>query len=483
VTGPCATGPGPAGLRQLSDRGVVALAAATWAGAVVALPVARVPAFVLLVMAWLGRRPVLFVLASALLASGLAARAWAGLSPPRPRVVTATVTLVSDPVSRAWGTAAEVRLGRTRLLARAAPGPTARALAERLAGERVRLEGVVVPFDARSARRLAARHLAGRLEVVALRGWSAGSRLSVLANRARRLLVEGAASVPAGQRALFTGLVIGDDRAQTAASRDAFRAAGLSHLLAVSGGNVAFVLALAGPLLRRLSLGGRLVGGLAVLALFGVLTRWEPSVLRAEAMAAAAMVAAWRGRPQSGLRLLAVAVWGLILVDPLLVRSVGFQLSVAASAGIAVLARPLAARIPGPRPVADVLAVTAAAQAGVAPVLVPVFGPVPLASLPANLLAAPAAGVVMGWGLAAGLAAGLLAGPADGRVAWLLHRPTVVLVAWIDHVARAGAAAPLPRLGLPALGAAGVVVAAALGGVRRLRRAGRARGRGPPTVG
>lgn len=470
------------GARQLSDRGAVALAAATWAGAVAARPVAVVPALVLLGLACVTRRPVLFIVASGMVASGLAARAWAGLAPPRPQVVTTTVTLVGDPVRRAWGTEAAVRWGRTRLLARAAPGPAARALAERLAGERVRVEGVVVPFGARAVPHLAARHLAGRLEVVAVQGWSPGSRLAALTNRARRLLVSGAASLPPERRALFTGLVIGDDRAQSAASREAFRAAGLSHLLAVSGGNVAYVLALAGPLLRRLSLGGRLVGGLAVLGLFGVLTRWEPSVLRAEAMAAAAMVAAWRGRPQSGLRLLALAAWALVLVDPLLVRSVGFQLSVAASAGIAVLARPLAARIPGPRPLADVLAVTAAAQAGVAPVLVPVFGPVPLASLPTNVLAAPAAGLVMGWGLPAGLAAGLLAGLGDGRASWLLHRPTAVLVAWIDHVARAGAAPPLPSLGLPALGAIGVAVAA-LACTRRLRRAARALGRSPPAVG
>lgn len=469
-------------VRQLPDHGVLVLAAATWAGAVAAHPVPVLPALVLVAAAWLVRRPVLFVIASALVASGLSARAWAGLRPVRPHKVAATMTLVADPVRRPWGTTAEVRWGRTRLVARAAPGPTARALAERLAGERVQLDGVVMPLDAGSARRLAVRHVAGRLEVIALRGWSPGSRLAVVTNRVRRLLVRGAAGLAPQRRALFTGLVIGDDRAQSTASRDAFRAAGLSHLLAVSGGNVAFVLAVFGPLLRRLSLGGRLVGGLAVLGLFGVLTRWEPSVLRAEAMAAAAMVAAWQGRPQSALRLLGIAVWAVVLVDPLLVRSVGFQLSVAASGGIAVAARPLAARIPGPRPVADVVAVTIAAQAGVAPVLVPLFGPVPLASLPANLLAAPAAGLVMGYGLPAGLLAGVLAGVGHGTLSWLLHRPTAVAVAWIDHVARAGASAPLPSLGLPAFGTVAVVVAA-LGAARRVRRAGAAQGRSPPVLG
>ena len=88
------------------------------------------------------------------------------------------------------------------------------------------------------------------------------------------------------RRALYAGFVLGDDRGQPVEITDDFRASGLSHLLVVSGQNVAFVLALVSPLLRRLRLGWRLVAGLALLLLFGVLTRWEPSVLRAEAMAA-----------------------------------------------------------------------------------------------------------------------------------------------------------------------------------------------------
>src|SRR5206468_3695597 len=102
---------------------------------------------------------------------------------------------------------------------------------------------------------------------------------------------------------------------------------------------------------------------------FGVLTRWEPSVLRAEAMAALALVGTTLGRPVSGLRLLALAVTAVLLVDPLLVRSVGFLLSVAACTGIALLARPIARVVPGPRRLAAAVGVTVAAQLGVAPVL------------------------------------------------------------------------------------------------------------------
>ena len=227
----------------------------------------------------------------------------------------------------------------------------------------------------------------------------------------------------------------------------------------MSGQNVAFVLALLGPFLSRLRLGGRLAGGLAVLVLFGTLTRWEPSVLRAVAMAGLTLLAAALGRPASSLRILSLAVTGLVLVDPLLVHSLGFLLSVGACAGIALFSARLAARLPGPRPVAGAIGVTLAAQVGVLPILVPVFGGLPVAALPANLLGAPVAGPLMMWGMAAGLGAGW----AGEGVARLVHLPTGLMIGWVAGVARWGATVPLGQLravhvaGLAAALAAGVL--------------------------
>src|SRR5438874_1168666 len=94
-----------------------------------------------------------------------------------------------------------------------------------------------------------------------------------------------------------------DTRAIPSDLVDDFRAAGLSHLLAVSGANVAFALAIAEPVLRRRRLGTRFAGGIVVLAVFGTMTRWEPSVLRAAAMAGLVMLARWLGRCGPGPRL------------------------------------------------------------------------------------------------------------------------------------------------------------------------------------
>ena len=97
-----------------------------------------------------------------------------------------------------------------------------------------------------------------------------------------------------------------------------------------------------------------------------------------------------------------LAAIALLLVDPFLVHSVGFVLSCAASLGIALLARPIAARLRGPAWMREVLGVTAAAQIGVAPVLIPVFGSMPLVALPANLVAVPLAAPLTIWGLVGG---------------------------------------------------------------------------------
>ena len=203
---------------------------------------------------------------------------------------------------------------------------------------------------------------------------------------------------------------------------------------------------------------------------FAFLTRFEPSVVRASAMAAVALWATTTGRAAGGLRHLAIAVLGLLLVDPLLARSLGFRLSVAACLGVLLLAPPVIARLRGPRWVRDALGTTIGAQLAVAPVLVPAFGAMPLAALPANVAAAPLAAGLMVWGITAGLVAGVAGGP----VAVALHLPSAVALTALEQVAAWSALAPLGDVDLRhvfvlALAAALVVrggaLARAVGGV------------------
>jgi competence protein ComEC len=268
--------------------------------------------------------------------------------------------------------------------------------------------------------------------------------LWVPADRIRGLLSAGAASLAPQHRALFEGIVLGDDRRQDDLTRFTFQSSGLSHLLVVSGSNVAFVLVAARPLTRRVPLRWRWTAIGALLLLFGTVVRWEPSVCRALAMAAAATIADQMGRRVAAVRTLLLAVVLLLCFDPLMVRSVGFQLSVAATAGLAVGARPIAERLGGPTWLVEPLAVVLAAQAGCLPLLVAYFGLVPAAGLLVNLVAVPIAGWVMVWGVTAGLAAGVLAAPLPA-VAAVVHAPTSLMVAALDRIARFGASPWMPR--------------------------------------
>jgi competence protein ComEC len=141
------------------------------------------------------------------------------------------------------------------------------------------------------------------------------------------------------------------------------------------------------------------------------------------------------------------------VLDPFLVHSVGFLLSSGAAAGIVLWSAPIAARLPGPRPLAEALSVTIAAQLGVLPVLLPVFGTVPLVALPANLLAAPVVGPLTIWGLVAGVAGGVL-GPVAAH--WL-QLPTYALLRWVETVAHTAAAQPVALDGRAVIGLAGLL--------------------------
>ncbi|MGF0117271.1 ComEC/Rec2 family competence protein [Promicromonospora sp. Marseille-Q5078] len=249
-------------------------------------------------------------------------------------------------------------------------------------------------------------------------------------------------------RGLVPGVAVGDTSRVPADVSEAMRATSLTHVTAVSGGHFAIVVATLTALcaLARAPRGVRVAVVAAAAGAFVLLVRPEPSVLRAAWTCAAALLGLALGRPSSGAPALAAAATVLLVVDPWLARSYGFVLSCAATAGLVLLVGPLARRL-APwtgRPAAFALAVPWAAQAACGPVLLLLDPHVPLASVPANLLATPA--LVPATVL--GLVATLLAPWAPGLalpVAWLAGLAT----GWIAGVAQWLAAVPGARLPWP----------------------------------
>lgn len=301
-------------------------------------------------------------------------------------------------------------------------------------GARVRMRATAWPTDP-GQRAVLVVDAAAEPEILA-----PASGVLAVAAALRRGLVASSAALPQPGGGLIAGLAVGDTSAVGAELDAAMKTSSLSHLTAVSGANCALIVAFAfgGAALLRARRGIRVASGLAALTAFVILVSPEPSVVRAAAMAAIAMLGVLLGRPGAGLSLLTTAVIVLLIVDPWLALSLGFALSVAATAALLVGAGPLADGLARwmPRPLALAIAVPLAAQLACGPLLVLISPQVSVYGVVANLLAAPAAPAGTVVGLAACLAAGVPAlGSGLVALAW-------VPAAWIAATAETFAALP-----------------------------------------
>ncbi len=344
-------------------------------------------------------------------------------------------------------------------------------------GDEVRVFGRVEPlgrFDAYQRRRNA--HAA----LVAYRLWATGGRrggiagrLDAVRRRAERALTAGLAPREA---ALLRGMVLGEDERLPDDERTDFQRSGLAHILAVSGENVMLliVLVLAACGVAGVPLRARLLVAAGAVAVYVPLAGGGPSIQRAGAMGLAGLAAAFAGRPARRWYALGLAAAATLILNPRTAGEPGWQLSFAAVAALLVgatpLRRALARRLPGA--VADAAAITLAATIGTAPLMALYFDQVSLASLPANLLAAPAIAPIMWLGVLAAAAAQLA--PALAAPFTALAAPLLVYVRWVAHTTAALPLAAVPGGAAAPLGAGAAAIAAAAVWLRRRTAAGSA---------
>ncbi|MFC9679727.1 ComEC/Rec2 family competence protein [Streptomyces sp. NPDC056948] len=390
----------------------------------------------------------------------------------RPKVrgdhVAPTAVLVDAEVRRVHEAGGAAVVTRTPVLVivdvRSARGSAWGGQPRPAAGERVRSPwlGLLPSTRLRVSARLAPAMTGGDRVAAVLRVRDQGepevvgepSGAQRLAGRLRAGLREATSELPADARALLPGLVVGDTSRITPELEEAFKETDLTHTLAVSGANFTILLALLlGPpglaqhVERRgiaprlgISLRGTAVLGGALSLGFVVVCRPDPSVLRAAACGAVALLALATGRRRSLIPALATAVLLLVLYDPWLARSYGFLLSVVATGALLTLAPRWSAglrRRGVPPRLAEALAAAAAAQALCAPVVTVLSARVSLVAVPCNLLAefAIAPATVLGF---AALATAPVGMPVAKALAWCAHWPAE----WIAEVARTGAALP-----------------------------------------
>lgn len=197
-------------------------------------------------------------------------------------------------------------------------------------------------------------------------------------------------------RAVTASMVLGDEGALDAKTRDEFRAAGLLHLLVVSGSQVAALiigLRRAMPRSLRIAWTGCAIE-CAVLFAYCLLAGAGDSLVRATVMATAFAVAVRVDLHRSGANFLFASAIVLLVLRPLDAADPGAQMSFAATLALVAFAGGAARRLEGlraPGLLADVLAATLVASIAVAPVSLLHFHRFSLIALPANLAAAPLA--------------------------------------------------------------------------------------------
>lgn len=435
-------------------------------------------------------------------------------------VIAARAHLQERPRPSTFGSRAEVRvvsgrLAGTRLLARA---PRELRWPEGVAvGAELRLRGVVRPprsapgADFDFAAYLRRRGVAGELWLDSVsaterrRGGLAGV-LDSMRQRAEQAVVAG---MPPRDGELARGMVLGQDERIDPSTREDWRAAGLAHLLAVSGQNVMLLAALALPFLAAAGLGprGRGIALLCLVAVYVPLAGAGPSLQRAGVMGAAGIAAMTLSRPTSRWYALLLAAAVTLAINPRACGEPGWQLSFAAVVGILTLGpslqrmfmRTAAALLPhlegrhalprgrdagsetpdsrdagAARPagalarrlgrgLAEGAAITLAATLATGPLLAHHFGSVPVAGLPANLLALPAVAPAMWLGMVkAGLGQLAAAIPQADLVARLLGPIAHIPVAYLAGLAERFADLPGAQIGVPLGSPAGVVAAYAV---------------------
>jgi competence protein ComEC len=291
-----------------------------------------------------------------------------------------------------------------------------------------------------------------------------------------------ARALPEPEAGLASGILIGLRERVSRAVSDDFTTTGLTHVVAISGWNIALVAGIATALLRATGLTRRPRSAIVIAAIVGytILSGAEASVIRAAVMGGIVLIAREGGRSSGAVAALGLACWGLLLVEPRMIDDIGLQLSLVATAGLLALGGPAEAvvrrigRGRAPRWLAETLGVSLAAQLATLPLILLHFGRLSLISPLANLLVAPIVPLAM-LGAAIGVVAGpLLVTPVVG----LVLAPVLVL-SWLPLVLMTRGAAlladvPLANVELTApwdLMAAAVALAALIHALRRVGRA------------
>lgn len=252
---------------------------------------------------------------------------------------------------------------------------------------------------------------------------------------------------PSPESGLITGIMLGPRNGIPEELYEAFKNSGTSHIIAISGFNIAILAALISLICVRLFgyWRGAMIA-MTTISLYAVLVGCGASVIRASLMGGLSILATLFGRRQTGVNTLAFTAFIMLVINPLTLWDIGFQLSFFATLGLIWFAGPFqqwfknqsAKFVPQAalnRVVdwtGEYFLFTLAAQITTLPILLYHFHLVPLAMLVANPLVLPAQPPLMA-ASAIAIACGLVWLPL-GKFAGLLAVPfstyTIRIAEW-----------------------------------------------------
>ena len=137
--------------------------------------------------------------------------------------------------------------------------------------------------------------------------------------------------------ALMLGMLLGEKDELSKEEKDMFNNVGISHILVVSGYNIALLISFIFFILKFTTKSVRTILALTFIFLFMLLVGFDGSVLRASLMGSIIVFAKLTNRPSSAVNVLFIVIFMLLLYNPFLIFDAGFHLSCIATFSLLML--------------------------------------------------------------------------------------------------------------------------------------------------
>jgi competence protein ComEC len=213
-----------------------------------------------------------------------------------------------------------------------------------------------------------------------------------------RIIDENSKYLKSPKLEIFEGMVLGDYAVPVPdETKQEFIKSGLSHLLAASGMNVGFIFGFWFFIATWLKIPykAKMIAGAVLVGFYSIMTGLPPSVMRATFMTEFLILGKLLDRKADTLILLVFVCALMLLINPLWIANIGFQLSFLTTFGILLCTEPLIEKVkPVPEVISGAVLVPLIAQIWASPIQIFHFNTFSSYALIANILVLPFAGII-----------------------------------------------------------------------------------------